>query len=84
MVSMGYRFLSVAHWFLGGISPHIAPAFGLKEKPGATAPGIPPWVSGVRLRMNADDPFCFTFLHIIGAVVIVGVAGIAAINHFLG
>jgi hypothetical protein len=34
--------------------------------------------------MESDDPFGSTFLHIIGAVVIVGVPGIAIINRFLG
>ena len=34
--------------------------------------------------MNNDDPFGFTFLHIIGAVLIVGVAGIALIHHLFG
>jgi hypothetical protein len=33
--------------------------------------------------MKNDDPFGFTFLHIIGSVLIVGVAGIVLINYLL-
>jgi hypothetical protein len=41
-------------------------------------------VPGLSLRMESGEPFGFTFLHIIGAVVIVGVAGISLINYLLG
>jgi hypothetical protein len=34
--------------------------------------------------MNNEDPFGFTFLRIIGSLLIVGVAGIALIHHLFG
>jgi hypothetical protein len=33
--------------------------------------------------MDTKDPFAFTFLHIIGSVLIVGLAGIVLVNHLL-
>jgi hypothetical protein len=34
--------------------------------------------------MDTKDPFAFTFLHIIGSVLIVGAAAIALIHHLFG
>ena len=40
-------------------------------------------VSGLTRCMKNDDPFGFSFLQIIGSVIIVGVVGIALINYLI-